>query len=302
MDVAKPPEKALSVSRRLALAALVPCGVPLLPPVSIPVRRVSGMVWQPSARTLRPAGRWDELGIRRLLVQWTAVDSQSFVPNAGLPPIAAELPDWERIATESWASEVIVGLAGMHGEAQARASVGLLVEQARALVAAVQRLPLRLRGWYFPLEVDPTWLPGPEWADSLAQLPRPLWISAYDSANLGATALADWIERWLPGDVGVFFQDGVGVHAREPVVARHYLRVLTARLGRARVQVIAEAFRPASEGGFRSATAEEFLPQIDAYEGWEILVFDGPHYLGEALITDLRAQGVRRSRRRLSDF
>nr|WP_313562348.1 hypothetical protein [Diaphorobacter nitroreducens] len=275
------------------MAAMLPCAVSLPPSSGAPLRHLGGMVWQPSLRTLRPQGNWAQLGVRRLLVQWTAVDSQAFVPGTGLPPIAAELPDWERIAAEPWAQEVIVGLAAMHGEAQARASVALLVEQAHALVPIVQRLPLKLGGWYFPVEVDPTWLPGPEWSQGLAQLPRPLWISAYDSANLGPHALADWIERWLPADVGVFFQDGVGVHARSPEVALKYLQVLTYRLGQARVQMIAEAFRPAPEGGFRSATTAEFLPQIDAYKGWEVLAFDGPHYLGEPLVAELVAQGVR---------
>jgi hypothetical protein len=75
-------------------------------------------------------------------------------------------------------------------------------------------------------------------------------------------------------------------------VARDYLRQLSARLGRARVQVIAEAFRPAPGGGFRSATAAEFLPQLEAYQDWSIFAFDGPHYLSTELVQDLVAAGV----------
>ena len=274
------------------MVAMLPCAVSLPPSSGAPLRHLGGMVWQPSLRTLRPQGNWAQLGVRRLLVQWTAVDSQAFVPGTGLPPIAAELPDWERIAAEPWAQEVIVGLAAMHGEAQARASVALLVEQAHALVPIVQRLPLKLGGWYFPLEVDPTWLPGPEWSQGLAQLPRPLWISAYDSANLGPHALADWIERWLPADVGVFFQDGVGVHARDAGVARSYLTHLTQRFGTSRIRVIAEAFRPQADKGFRPATADELMPQLKADQGWPIYVFDGPHYLTDELVEALVARGV----------
>ena len=49
--------------------------------------------------------------------------------------------------------------------------------------------------------------------------------------------------KWLPPDVGVFFQDGVGVHARDARTARRYADTLASRLGKARVRIIAEAFR-----------------------------------------------------------
>ena len=58
------------------------------------------------------------------------------------------------------------------------------------------------------------------------------------------------------------------------------------------MQVIAEAFRPAPGGGFRSATAAEFLPQLEAYQDWSIFAFDGPHYLSTELVQDLVAAGV----------
>ena len=294
----------VSLTRRqtLAAAAALSCvasGCTTARSVSPPPRRPSivkrqltGMVWQPSRRALHPQGHWDWLGIRRVLVQWTAVDQLSFVANAGIPPIEAELPDWHRIAGEPWADEVIMGLAGMHDEGMARTRLVELAAQSRALRVAAERLPLRINAWYFPVEADPTWAPPPEWKAVLNELPRPLWISVYDTANLGPMALTDWIMRWVPEDVGIFFQDGVGVHARVAAVAREYLQMLSERLGRARVQVIAEAFRPAQGGGFRSATAEEFLPQLDAYQAWPIFAFDGPHYLHPALLTKLAASGV----------
>ena len=77
------------------------------------------------------------------------------------------------------------------------------------------------------------------------------------------------------------------MHARTPGVAREYLQMLTAHLGLARVRVIAEAFRPAPGGGFRSAMAEEFLPQLTAYQGWTVFAFDGPHYLNPPLVDAL---------------
>ena len=257
-----------------------------------PAHRLDGMVWQPSARTVRPRGNWARLGIRRLLVQWTAVDNESFMAGAGLPLHRPEVPDWGRIAGEAWAQDVILGLAGLHAEDQARRAVRQLAAQSRALCLAAAPWPLRISAWYFPVEIDPGWAPPPELPALLDDLPRPLWVSVYDSANAGPRALVAWIERWLPRHVGVLFQDGVGVHARVPAVAREYLQLLSERLGHQRVQAIAEAFRPTPGGGFRSATAEEFLPQIDAYQGWPIFAFDGPHYLSDTLIEDLVARGV----------
>lgn len=280
----------MSCTRRQALAAVAMSAlVPASAVQAAPLRQLIGMVWQPSSRTMRPRGDWQQLGIRHLLVQWTAVDNQSFVPNAGLAPIGAELPDWGRIAQEPWAQDVILGLAGVHDEGRARAAVETLAAQSLAVAVASAPLPLRVSGFYFPIEIDPTWSPPANFPVVLDALPRPLWVSAYDSANRGPQALVEWIERWVPAHVGVFFQDGVGVHARMPAVAREYLHVLSNRLGHARVRAIAEAFRPAAGGAFRSASAQEFLPQIDAYQGWPIYAFDGPHYLHQALVADLVA-------------
>jgi hypothetical protein len=95
------------------------------------------------------------------------------------------------------------------------------------------------------------------------------------------------VAGWLPPDVGVFFQDGVGVYARTPKVALEYLDALRKRLGPERVRVIVEAFRPKLGGGFRPATADELRPQLAAYRGYRTYLFDGPHYVTPDLITDL---------------
>lgn len=246
--------------------------------------RVDGVVWQPDNATAQPQGKWQQLGARELLVQWTAVDGAAFVPGSALPA-AANMPDWPRIAREPWARDVILGLAGRFDEKAARASIEQLVEQSIAL--ARLPTPLHVTGWYFPVEIDPTWAEAPRLGALLAKLPRPLWITVYDSANVGPDALAEGLMKWLPPDVGVFFQDGVGVYAREPRIALHYADVLSQRLGRARVRIIAEAFRPMPGGGFRSATADEIRPQVNLYKGYRVSIFDGPHYLPDALVEAL---------------
>jgi hypothetical protein len=110
----------------------------------------------------------------------------------------------------------------------------------------------------------------------------------YDSANVGAEPLADWLQTWLPPDAGVLFQDGVGVHARDPETARHYAHVLAKRLGPSRLRIIVGAFRPYSKERFRAATAAELAPQIAAYGGHELYFFDGPHYVSEELVAQLK--------------
>lgn len=265
----------------LALAAALLAGC-----ASRPVPPIEGVVWQPDNDTTAPRGTWEQLGVRRLLVQWTAVDGIAYVENAGLQP-GPRLPDWQRIGAEPWAREVIVGLSGRFDEGQARARIAELAEQSARI--AQQKLPLNVVGWYFPVEIDPTWAEAPRLGPLLDKLPRPLWISVYDSANVGPEELAESLMAWLPKDVGVFFQDGVGVHAREAYVARHYANVLARHLGRERVRVIAEAFRPKPGGGFRPATVQELKPQLATYEGYAIYLFEGPRYVTGDLVRELAA-------------
>jgi hypothetical protein len=262
----------------LTLALLGGCANVTVPPIE-------GIVWQPDNETVAPRGPWEQLGVRRLLVQWTAVDGTAFVADGGLPA-APKLPDWERIAREPWAHEVILGLSGRFDEAQARAQIAELARQSQRLAQA--KPPVNVIGWYFPVEIDPTWSEAPKLGPLLKSLPRPLWISVYDSANVGPNELAQSLAAWLPPDVGVFFQDGVGVHAREPYVARHYANVLARELGKARVRVSAEAFRPKAGGGFRPATIEELRPQLATYSGYPIYLFDGPHYMTPTLVDQLK--------------
>ena len=264
----------------LILAALAQ-GVFAAPKCKLPV---TGTVWQVDNATIRPEGNWEKFGARSLLVQWSAVDDLAFIPGSGLPTYD-ELPDWERIANEPWASEVILGLAGYFDENMARAYFDKLTEQ--SLLLAQAPTPLNITGWYFPVEVDPTWTDAPSLVPFLNQLPRPLWISIYDSANVGAEPLATWLKSWLPKDVGVFFQDGVGLYIRTPEVAHHYVDVLEQHLGRSRVRVIVEAFRPMPGGGFRAATVSELAPQIAAYPDHKLYLFDGPHYVSESLVNAL---------------
>jgi len=245
---------------------------------------IVGVVWQPDNATVGIRGDWQRLGARELLVQWTAVDDQAFIPGTKLPTVPV-LPDWARIGKEPWAQDVILGLAGYFSENRSRDNI----EQLATLSAQLARVktPLNVTGWYFPAEVDPSWSRAKELPALLAKLPRPLWISVYDNANIGPAATAEWLKTWLPDDIGVFFQDGVGVYARTAPVARTYADALRDRLGSNRVKIIVEAFRPQVGGGFRSATAAELKPQLAAYDGYPLYLFDGPHYVTPELVNAL---------------
>jgi hypothetical protein len=260
-----------------AAALLAGCASQAVPPIE-------GVVWQIDNDHTQPQGDWQKLGAKRLLVQWTVVDNLAFVPGTDLPP-GANMPDWQKIGEQPWAREVILGLAGRFDERGARGDLEALVQQS----AKVARLPppVNVTGYYFPIEIDPTWMEAFRLRTLLNQLPRPLWISVYDSANVGPEELAQSLVEWLPNDVGVFFQDGVGVYAREAYVARHYVDVLVRRLGKDRVRVIAEAFRPDVGGGFRPATLDELRPQLAHYEGLPIYLFEGPRYVPPPLVRGL---------------
>lgn len=270
-------------SAAAALLALCPLTGCLNRPL-VPEKMTEGVVWQIDNDTVDAHGSWERMGARRLLVQWTAVDDVSFV-QGGPWPTARRLPDWPAIAREPWAQEVILGLAGRSDEKAARADVVRLIAASEQL--ARLPTPLNVVGYYFPVEIDSSWKDAAQLAPLLLRLPRPLWVSVYDSANVGARTVADWLNAWLPEDIGIFFQDGVGVHARTASVARQHANVLIRRFGKARVRIIAEAFRPKDGGGFRSATAEELRGQLQAYRGLPVYLFDGPHYVSEALINEL---------------
>jgi hypothetical protein len=271
-------------ARRGALAGLLVlfgCAGP-----APPIPPLAGTVWQIDSHTVDPAGNWQRMGATELLVQWTAVDGLSYV-EGGEMPRAARLPPWQRIAGEPWAQDVILGLAGRYDERAARADIAGLA--AASVRLAQLPTPLHVVAYYFPVEIDPSWSEAASLAPLLADLPRPLWISVYDRANVGPDRLLQHLLPWLPPDVGVFFQDGVGTYAREPGVARHYADVLSAGLGHDRVRIIAEAFRPDLGGRMRSATIGELRAQLSSYDGYRVYLFEGPHYLPDTLVAQITA-------------
>lgn len=267
-------------NRFLLIAMLVPAiAAAEIPPVT-------GFMWQLHEQMADAKGNWDRLGARELILQWAAVDGIAYVPGLKQRP-SARMPDWQRIAREPWAERVIVGLSGRMDEQTARRSLPAMLEES----LAISRLsfPFKVSGWYFPAEVDPVWKDAPQVLPPvLNKLPRPLWISVYDGEGIGAQKFASWLASWLPPDVNVLFQDGVGAHGRSVPEARQYADVLAKALGKDRFAVMVEAFR-LENGKFRPATAAELKPQLAAFVGHRLYLFDGPHYVSERVVEELVA-------------
>ncbi len=242
-----------------------------------------GIVWQPDNALAQPHGQWEKLGTHQLLVQWSVVDGLSFVSTCGgrIP----NNPDWSNIKSAPWAKNIILGLAGQYNETEARQHLDVLFAQSKCIVTAP--LPFVVNGWYFPVEIDPTWKEAPKLVPYLNKLPRPLWVSVYDNSNIGPAELAKWLKAWLPEDVGIFFQDGTGLYMREPRIAAQYMDTLQKELGKDRVRLIAEAFRPDGKGGFRAANATELRSQLDAYDDYTTYLFES-RYITNDVISDLQ--------------
>lgn len=273
------------IRRRLLKAGLgsLSLAVPFRP-LADEARSVSGIVWQLHGNSPDARGSWHRIGARELIVQWMAVDRTAFVKGTSMRP-AQRMPDWERIAREPWAARVIVGLSGRFDEQTTRRSLDAMLDESLEITRL--KLPFHISGWYFPAEVDPHWKDAPKVLPRvLAKLPRPLWITIYDTDNIGAERYADWIASFMPKDVQVLFQDSVGVGVRDAPAARRYADALAARLGEERVAIEVEAFRN-ERGRFRPASAAELRAQLPAFRGYRLYLFDGPHYVSDRVVDEL---------------
>jgi len=273
--------------RRLAKAGLAALSLALpFRAGSRELPSIAGVVWQLHANTPDARGSWHRLGARELIVQWTAVDGVAFIPGTGMRE-APRMPDWKRIAKEPWAERVVVGLSGRFDEQTTRRSLDAMLAESLAITRL--GFPFQVSGWYFPAEVDPHWKEAPKVLPPvLAKLPRPLWITIYDTDNIGAERYASWIASFMPRDVQVLFQDSVGVGVRDAAAARVYADALAARLGKQRIAIEVEAFRT-ERGKFRPATAAELRAQLPAFGGYPLYLFDGPHYVSDRVVDQLLA-------------
>lgn len=238
--------------------------------------QIEGIFWQPDLATTAPRGNWDLLGVDTFLPQWSVVESKSWFDHD------SHFSKWEKninikkLNQEPWAQNIILGLAGEYNETIARANVLELAKHSNKIIEDTKTIPLK--GYYFPVEADPTWICVHELAKAITSLSKPVWISIY-SAEPSPQYLDSWLKSWLPKHTGVFFQDGVGVGTRSPQQARIILEDLQKEFGKDQIIIVLEAFRPMKNGKFRSAYPWEIIEQLKAYEGQKVYIFDGPHYM-----------------------
>lgn len=256
------------------------------------VPQAGGILWQMLLNNVAVRRSWETLGVHKTLLQWIAVDGYSFVPNPWLPTYNIQL-DMEDLATYPWAQELIVGLPGFFNEYTSRHSLPLMAEWAEKF--ATLDYPDNVKGFYFPVEIDPTWTTAIEdMRDIWPRLPRPLYISAYYGNNIDGEIAAQWLNELLPPDVTLLFQDGVGAFGFELSLARERVAQLEHHLGKDRVHVIAEVFKinPNWDGSdgtyFLKLNAEEYIARVSQYtrvnEDGRLWLFDGPNYISSELI------------------
>lgn len=251
-----------------------------------------GMLWQMLLNNVAVRRSWETLGVHKTLLQWIAVDGYSFVDNPWLPTYNIKL-DMNDLATYPWAKEIIVGLPGFFNEHTSRTSLPLMADWAEKF--GTLQYPSNVKGFYFPVEIDPTWTTAIEdMRDIWPRLPRPLYISAYYGNNINGEVAAQWLAELLPPDVTLLFQDGVGAFGFELSLARERVHQLERHLGKERVHVICEVFRinPAWDGTdgtyFLKLSPNEYAARVSQYtkvnnEG-RLWLFDGPNYISSDLI------------------
>jgi hypothetical protein len=238
---------------------------------------IEGIFWQPDRMTHQPSGNWELLGVDTFVVQSLVTDQTAWFPAQNFKQWDTA-PDWNAIHTSPWAKHIIAGLSGYYSEKTGRENIQRVGQE--SLSVTTEKVPFPASAYYFPIEADPSWQQVSTLREVLNTLPRPLWISVY-AGDRKPKDLAIWIATWLPEDVNVFFQDGVGVGTRTPAEAKEIMDDLTLQFGAKRVALIMETFRPNStHDSFRSAFAWEIINQLEVYRGQRIYAFDGPHYLG----------------------
>ncbi|MEB6480529.1 alpha-amylase family protein [Acinetobacter vivianii] len=243
--------------------------------------QIEGIFWQPDLATTPPSGNWNLLGVSTFVPQWSTVQSKAwFDHDMGFEKWDKTL-NLKQLNQQPWSQHIILGLAGEYDEKLARSNVLQLAENSKQIIEKTKSIPLK--GYYFPVEADPTWLGVGVLAQALATLPQPVWVSIY-SAEQSPEHLDSWLKSWLPHNANVFFQDGVGVGTRSPQQAKTILEDLQKEFGKDKVVIVLEAFRPVKAGQFRSAYPWEVIEQLKAYEGQKVYIFDGPHYMNRITV------------------
>ena len=133
--------------------------------------RAASMFWQTWTSNVDVRRQWDRLGVGTTIFQWVAVNGSSFILNPWLPLHGSQL-DLADIATRPWARRMIIGTPGLSDETQARARIHELADLAQKF--GTLSYPSNAAGFYFPVEIDPTYTAAPaDFGAIWSKLPRP---------------------------------------------------------------------------------------------------------------------------------
>lgn len=252
---------------------------------------VNGIFWPTQAANVDFRRPWNALGATTTIFQWVAVDGSSFIPNIWLPLNSKQL-NLTNIATYPWAAKIVVGTPGLSNQATARTSAASLAALAQEYGTLIY--PSNVTGFYFPVTFDPSWVAAPTvMAPLWSLLPRPLYVTVfYDSTVDGATGAA-WANSFIPTDVTILFQDGVGTYGTDPVLA--LTQAMQLKKLHTKLELVTECFRPnpafpGSGSKYIPITVDEYYEQLTHYEGTGLTVhaYDGPDYLDSELIQEIK--------------
>lgn len=92
---------------------------------------------------------------------------------------------------------MIIGTPGLSDETQARARIHELADLAQKF--GTLSYPSNAAGFYFPVEIDPTYTAAPaDFGAIWSKLPRPLYVSVYYGAGVDDAAAAQWLDSFIP--------------------------------------------------------------------------------------------------------
>lgn len=230
---------------------------------------IDGVIWQPTRDYAFPKGEWDQIGANTLIIQWGEVHYRDAETDQKKTYIPSEQVI-QQLLVEPWAKNIILGMSGDFDLAYARQDWQFLALKSQQISIKFSAVPIS--SWYAPIEISPEWKDIKAIKSYLNQLPRPLSVSIYADGTLTPNAYVRWVQQWLPGDVKVLFQDGVGVrrHSIKDVVS--YAQALKNAFGEERVALILEAFE-VSNGVFKSASVLRINHQLHAYRRLSLPIY-----------------------------
>ena len=238
------------------------------------IRLIKGVIWQPTLDYSTPNGSWDKIGADTILVQWTLLEKKAWMNNLN-HSVWTPSPDWSQIVSQPWAKKIIFGLSGDFNMQKAREDISYHMSTSFELSNSIKKLKIsnNIKGWYAPIEIDPSWHNTEKIVRYLEGMPRPIYISSFVGKFEDPKKYAKWVAKWLPKDGNLLFQDGVGTRALSQEESLLYINALVDELGHNRVSIILEAFDISKENKINSGSLLAIAERLIEYKRIDIPVY-----------------------------